>query len=279
MFKPRLVLPFLSCIILNSDGTLKNDWSRKDVVPHQSDLVIATEAVRKTPTAHVQDEAGQSQADDAVQQDRGIGPLHHPVEHKGLDTDGDGCCLKKKGGSQSFKMRGKGLTFPTLGCSSLTLFTCISPIQQSALCYKFKPSQSNMAGPSDGLSPHPGPSQRGHQHFHQSSSAFCLQLDLLSHPCYTSPLDHYGRASFPLQRPSYSHSSSLSSLHHHHHRHLSWDLKFTERLASKIPPGQTIRILMHLCRGCRWMLSPVRTVVQYSCNNTEKSLMLVRFLG
>lgn len=66
------------------------------MVPHQSDPVIVAETVRKTPTAHVHGETGQSQADDAAQQDGGVGPLHHPVEHKGLDTDGEGCCLKEK---------------------------------------------------------------------------------------------------------------------------------------------------------------------------------------
>lgn len=58
-------------------------------------------------------------------------------------------------GSQSLE-KVKGLTFLTLfTSSSLTLFTSISSVQQSALCYRFKPSHSTMAGPSDGLSPHP----------------------------------------------------------------------------------------------------------------------------
>lgn len=64
-----------------------SDRSSKDVVPHQSGPVVVAGAARKTLTAHKRDEAGQSQADNAAQQDGGVGPLHHPVEHKGLDTD------------------------------------------------------------------------------------------------------------------------------------------------------------------------------------------------
>lgn len=70
---------------------------RKNVIPHQSSPVIVAGAARKTPTAHIRDEAGQSQAGDAAQHDGGIGAPHHPVKHKGLNPRQRGFVLLKMG--------------------------------------------------------------------------------------------------------------------------------------------------------------------------------------
>lgn len=57
------------------------------VVPHQSGPGVIAGAAWKTPTAQVRNEAGKNQADHAAEQDGGIGPLHHPVQHKCLNTE------------------------------------------------------------------------------------------------------------------------------------------------------------------------------------------------
>lgn len=59
------------------------------VVPHQSSPAVIAGAAWKTPTAQVCDEAGKNQADHAAEQDSGIGPLHHPVKHKCLNTEAE----------------------------------------------------------------------------------------------------------------------------------------------------------------------------------------------
>lgn len=58
-------------------------------VPHQSGPAVIAGAARKTPTAQVCDEAGKKQADHAAEQDSGVGPLHHPVKHKCLNTEAE----------------------------------------------------------------------------------------------------------------------------------------------------------------------------------------------
>lgn len=57
------------------------------IVPHQSSPGVIAGAARKTPTAQVSDEAGKNQADQAAEQDSGVGSLHHPVEHKCLNIE------------------------------------------------------------------------------------------------------------------------------------------------------------------------------------------------
>lgn len=155
MFKPRLVLPFLSCIILNSDGTITKEWMKQ--------TGCGPSPVRSGYCSRSGEEDSYSPCTwwgrtEPGWQCSSVGWWHWPPSPSGGAQRSRhrrrGLLLKKKK-KKAFLERGKGLTSPTLGCSSLTLFTCISPVQQSALCYKFKPSQSNMAGPSDGLSPHP----------------------------------------------------------------------------------------------------------------------------
>lgn len=184
--------------------------------------------------------------------------------------------------------RGKGLTSPTLGCSSLTLFTCISPVQQSALCYKFKPSQSKMAGPSDGLSPHPIICVPLREDANTSISPALPPVFILTSfltpveplhwtttawTCFITTRDGLLPSQFLSQQPS-SPPPSSSFLRSKIHwkagqQNPAWsDYKnpaihsFMQRLQMDVVTQQ-----------------PVRTVVPYSCNDTEKPLILVRFLG
>lgn len=61
--------------------------AKRLVVSHQSSPGVVAGTAWKTPTAQVRDEAGKDQADQAAEQDSGIGPLHHPVKHKCLNTE------------------------------------------------------------------------------------------------------------------------------------------------------------------------------------------------
>lgn len=56
-------------------------------LPYQSSSGVIAATAWKTAAPHVGDERGESQADGAGQQYGGVGPLHHPMKHKGLSGD------------------------------------------------------------------------------------------------------------------------------------------------------------------------------------------------
>lgn len=62
---------------------------KQHIASHQSSPGVVAGAAWKAPTAQVRDEAGKNQADRAAEQDSGVGPLHHPVKHKCLNTETD----------------------------------------------------------------------------------------------------------------------------------------------------------------------------------------------
>lgn len=54
------------------------------VLPYQAGPGVVTATGGETAAAQVDDGAGEQQADDAAQQDGGVGAFHHPMKHKGL---------------------------------------------------------------------------------------------------------------------------------------------------------------------------------------------------
>lgn len=77
--------PQFANIVLKSFAIL-TVTAKRLTVPHQSGPGVIAGAAWKTPTAQVGDEAGKNQVDHAAEQDGGVGPLHHPVKHKCLNT-------------------------------------------------------------------------------------------------------------------------------------------------------------------------------------------------
>lgn len=75
-----IILLLFQLVLYTVGGTKKE----KEKVPYQPSSGIITATGGQTAEACVHDGAAEQQADDAAQQDGGVGPLHYPMEHKGL---------------------------------------------------------------------------------------------------------------------------------------------------------------------------------------------------